>query len=200
MTAQELYSAVATGNLSAVQQHIDLGVDVNERAGIGGIAPLLLAAIKGEVAIARLLMDHGADPNTKSDIGEAPLMRAASYHSYELVELLLDRGAKIDERDDNGRTALMSAIGEAQPRIVELLVKRGASPEVPNRNGETALAQAQRLQTGSDYQYGETLRVLEAAIEERRLAAEAEAMRIAARDRLAARQKVLRQYRPHFKL
>ena len=57
-----------------------------------GVAPLHLACRHGHVQVARLLVDHGADPNLLSKAGLTPFHLAARHGHEAVVELLLDKG------------------------------------------------------------------------------------------------------------
>src|SRR5262249_36398956 len=67
-----------------------------------GLTPLHHAAERGATAVARLLLDHGADPNARDAHGQTPLHGAAHDGPWkdgpaqDLVRLLLERGATVD--------------------------------------------------------------------------------------------------------
>ena len=51
------------------------------------------AACAGECEVCKLLLSHGADPNTRSDVGRSPLWRAAFMGKADAAALLLAAGA-----------------------------------------------------------------------------------------------------------
>lgn len=117
-----------------------------------GESPLMLAAIKGDVALSRRLVDRGARINLP---GWAPLHYAASGPATEIVELLLERGADIDAGSANATTALMMAARYGSEASVSLLLARGADANRRNQRemgaadfaaeaGRTALAEQLR--------------------------------------------------------
>jgi len=63
-----LTSAVPSGDESAVSALIANGANVNESTG-GGQTPLILAVIFGHTHIVRLLVDAGADPQQRDNLG-----------------------------------------------------------------------------------------------------------------------------------
>ena len=56
----------------------------------------MLACYHGHLPLARLLLDHGADPNVLNDRGQSPLAGVVFKHEKEIVRLLLERGADPD--------------------------------------------------------------------------------------------------------
>ena len=89
--------------------------------------PLVLAAQKGQLTVAKYLLDHGAKPN----LGErqsTPLHAAAQAGHKALVELLLERGAAPNAIDDFGRTPLHIATQAGFLAISEVLLAKGANP------------------------------------------------------------------------
>lgn len=109
-------------------------LDVNALNDAGESA-LMLVVIRGDIDLARRLLERGAKVNQP---GWAPLHYAASGPEVRLVELLLDRGADIDAGSPNGSTALMMAARYGSEAGVELLLKRGADPKRRNERRLTA--------------------------------------------------------------
>jgi uncharacterized protein len=69
------------------------------------VAPLHSAVARRCVAIARLLLDRGADANAQQAGGFTPLHGAAANGDRAMAELLVDRGADPCMRNDDGCTA-----------------------------------------------------------------------------------------------
>jgi len=72
--------------LSAAWILLDHGADVNA-SNEKGETPLLICAAKGNVGIAELLLNHGADPNINVK-GQNLLTRAAKWGSGDIINLL----------------------------------------------------------------------------------------------------------------
>ena len=115
-------------------------IDVNVLSGQGE-SPLMLAALKGQLALAETLIKKGADVNKT---GWTPLHYAATGAHLPLIRLLLENYAYIDAESPNGSTPLMMASMYGNPEAVKLLIEEGADPMLKNQQGLTAQQFAQR--------------------------------------------------------
>jgi hypothetical protein len=96
-----------------------------DRAGftlIAGDTPLEIAALRGDLAMVRALLDAGAGSNPK--VLAAALVHAAGSRKIDVLHLLLDNGAPITSRDARGRTVLMAAAASGYPEMVKEVLKR----------------------------------------------------------------------------
>ena len=131
-----LSNAAYSMQLEAVQVLLEHNADVNSRNHYGG-TPLLEACEQhrdsqshGKVAdIVRRLLEHGADPNIRSDDDLTALHRASFNGLLKAAQLLLSYGAKVDEKDKNGRTPFQLAASEGHDEITKLLLEHGAVPQ-----------------------------------------------------------------------
>ena len=94
-----------------------------------GETPLMMAALKGHLDLARKLIDRGAKIHKP---GWAPAHYAATGPSVELLALLLERGADINAQSPNGSTPLMMAARFGTEDSIKLLVKKGADKNLRN--------------------------------------------------------------------
>jgi ankyrin repeat protein len=115
--------------------------------------PLLLAIDRLRSRIALLLIERGADVNTKTiDPGgneRTALMWAADKGLDEVVRALIAKGAPVNAPNNVGDTALMVAaegnganFGRNQPTVVRTLLALGADIEARNARGLTSLMRA----------------------------------------------------------
>jgi len=88
--------------------------------------PLVMAARKGNLEIAKLLIDAGSNVNKYASGDETPLMAAASSGNLSLVHFLIEKGASVDKRLSGNGTALLIAAKHGSPEIVSLLISKGA--------------------------------------------------------------------------
>ena len=136
-----LYIALSEPSLRAAQVLIDWPkTDVN-KLNAAGESALMLAALKGHLALAEKLIKKGADVNKT---GWTPLHYAASGGQVSIISLLLDNHAYIDAESPNGTTALMMAAMYGTSAAVKLLLREGADASLKNQQGLTALQFAER--------------------------------------------------------
>lgn len=94
---------------------------------------LFFAACHGQLEIARILLDAGAninDVNVNNNLRETACHVAARANHPHVVALLIARGANLAILDADGYTALCSAVYERNEGITIALIK-GGSPIVP---------------------------------------------------------------------
>ena len=91
---QQLQQAARQGDLSAVNEALTQGADVNAREEFGDTA-LNLAADSGHFDVAERLLDAGADLENVGGADLTPLMNATFSGNVKVVDLLLSRGARI---------------------------------------------------------------------------------------------------------
>ncbi len=79
---------------------------------------------EGQTELIKLLLQHGANPNTPSGLAQlTPLMLAVRSGNTEAVQLLLQAGARVNTRDSNGMNALHWAVAEKRHHMLPLLVE-----------------------------------------------------------------------------
>ena len=97
------------------------------------------AAMVGDVAAVRRLLDLGLPIDTPDSQGCTALLRAAGGGQLMAVGLLLQRGADSALAAETGATALSAAVSMRHPQIVELLLANGADVDQPLSGGITPL-------------------------------------------------------------
>jgi uncharacterized protein len=97
--------------------------------------PLMMACLRGQLALARQLVARGAAINRA---GWTPLHYAATGPGTAVVAWLLEQEAAIDAPSPNRSTPLMMAARYGAIDSAELLLARGANPKLRNDRGLTA--------------------------------------------------------------
>jgi hypothetical protein len=104
--------------------------------------PLMLAALRGNIELSRLLLSRGADVNKP---GWTALHYAASGEQTEIVRMLLDQYAYIDAEAPSGNTPLMMAVMYGPEANINVLLSAGADPTLKNNAGRTAMDLAEGI-------------------------------------------------------
>jgi uncharacterized protein len=136
-----LYVALRDSSLKAAQALIDWPKTNLEVRTAEDESPLMMAALKGHLELARKLIGKDADVNKT---GWTPLHYAATGGHVAIIELLLERHAYIDAESPNGTTPLMMAAHYGSPAAVKALLEAGADPMLKNQLGLTAIDFAHR--------------------------------------------------------
>lgn len=142
-----LQAAVLHRQHGMIRHLVVQGAPVN---GTGTLqSPLWFAVTHGDIHMAELLIDLGADVNWQTNEMGTPLHAAAhsgtaNEHRVALADLLLEHGARIDviQRDPMLRaeclaTALHAAVAGLDHLMVEFLLARGASLDVSDAQERT---------------------------------------------------------------
>lgn len=107
----DIHTAVLTGNLEAVKQHIEAGTDIDEKEPFGGSTPLISAATFGKPEIVKMLIDAGADLSIKNNDGSTALHSAAFFCHVEIVQMLIDADADKTIKNNFGATPRETVMG-----------------------------------------------------------------------------------------
>lgn len=107
----DIHTAVITGNLEALKQHIEAGTNINEKDPFGGSSPLISAAVFGKTEEAKTLLNAGADINFQNNDGSTALHSASFFCRPEIVKMLLDKGADKTIKNKYGATPYETVAG-----------------------------------------------------------------------------------------
>ena len=120
----ELYSTEPCcehdADLSLVQDLLEKETPFDLPDG-NGSTPLALAARAGNELIVELLLEAGADPNSRDREGASPLLNAAAWGHHGIAVTLLEKGADLDAVDIEGRSAAEMAKDRAHMRVYRML-------------------------------------------------------------------------------
>jgi uncharacterized protein len=125
MTTAKFISACSTGKVDAVLSHIEAGIGTDVRDGYS-FTGLIWAGRKGHVAVAKALLEHGADIEAHDVRGRTALFHAVTYQRYELVEFLAKSAANVNPVDSDGWTPLDFSHTSRHAKMFGLLQRLGA--------------------------------------------------------------------------
>ena len=145
-----LMLAAASGHADAVTlllSHPKINIDHQDRHGSKS---LILSAEYGDINVAQVLLDKGADTEvTETPVGGdgTALNRAIDYNSISIVQLLIERGANVHHKDIFDRGMLHSAAVNECEEILRILLesKKGLDVNAQDINGKTTLHDAARF-------------------------------------------------------
>jgi ankyrin repeat protein len=121
-----------------------------------GQTPLIRAALAGDVAVMRLLLEHGADPKIKTYQGSTVLMAAAGVNwvigetfsrsddeYLEAAKLCLELGLDVNAVNEQGFRAIHGAANRGFDKMVQLLADNGAMLDVKDSQNRTPMTFAE---------------------------------------------------------
>ena len=103
-----------------------------------GYTPLARAVSRGNLDIARLLINRGANPHTITKEKTTILMLSVLSKNNKLTIFLLTRDIDIDAKEIAGETALMLAAATGQETMVNSLIEAGADLLTRNLDDQNA--------------------------------------------------------------
>lgn len=136
--------ATRQGNVNMVKEFIRIGLDVNTSLDATQVpsTPLGWAACLGRIETAKILLQHGADPNvTDPKDGRSVLHHACDSDNPAMVDLILENyvgslSTKLERKDDHGCTPLDYAFQTGKHKAASHMISLGANAwtrDVSNR-------------------------------------------------------------------
>jgi ankyrin repeat protein len=150
-----LQRAAADGDVRELEQLLRDGAYVNTRCDFRSWTALHVAADRGQVAAARVLLEHGAKVDLQDTDGYTPLHvtgsnpkahpRSTESARNEVAVVLLDHGANPNATTNYGYNPLHCAVRSDDAALVRILLDRGADPSHTDSGGYTPLELARHL-------------------------------------------------------
>jgi len=129
-------AAPRPGAYRSVRLLLDAGAEVDAaRTNYLGYSPLAYAILTGDDAVARLLLERGANPHPPA--GRFPPVVAAAYTGRSVIlEDLVRRGARLDCNDDFVGHGLNALFYAGHSALVPYAIERGADLHRKSSYGE----------------------------------------------------------------
>ncbi|KAK0617885.1 ankyrin repeat-containing domain protein [Bombardia bombarda] len=125
---------------AAMKLMLERGADIEACCGQSGKSPLSAAAASGNEMGVEVLLDKGAQLESRDKKGRTALFHAAAQGHESVMRLLLDRKPNIEAPDNEGMTPLLVAIKKGLKHMVKLLLESGASAVSSGRDLPLCLA------------------------------------------------------------
>ena len=93
--------------------------DINYNSPSG--TALAAAAIKGNIALVKVLLENKANPDIKDGMGMTALLYASQFENKEMIQLLLKYKADKKIVSDDGKSAMDYAVFNKNQEIIGLL-------------------------------------------------------------------------------
>ena len=90
-----LFAAARSGDVQKATRLLAAGANVNYRGGLFAERPLHVASAKGDIAMVRTLLQHGASVDAVCERRNTPLHEAVLANAADVVVVLRDAGADV---------------------------------------------------------------------------------------------------------
>ena len=113
--------------------------------GFGLSTPLHRATECTNFEMVQLLLESGADVDSRDDTGGTPLHRLQvadeeEAEGQDITRLLLEYGANVNAQDKDGNTPLLVVAHRGHACAAQILLEHGAEPNAKNHDGQTPLS------------------------------------------------------------
>ncbi|XP_050920256.1 E3 ubiquitin-protein ligase XBAT33 [Lathyrus oleraceus] len=123
-SGERLVAAARDGDLVEAKMLLEFNPSLAKYSTFGGLnSPLHFAASKGHNEIMALLLEKGADVNSRNYCGQTALMQACRHGHWEVVQTLMLYRCNVMKADYlSGRTTLHFATVSGHVRCIRLVV------------------------------------------------------------------------------
>ncbi|MBC7643007.1 MAG: ankyrin repeat domain-containing protein [Flavobacterium sp.] len=134
---KNIFDIARSGTIKEMKSAFKKNPDCINELNSNKSSTLILASYRGNIEVAKFLINNIKNINYVSDMGTA-LMGATYKNQIDLVQLMIFKNADINLQDLNGNTALMLAVQTKNLSMVQLLSNNKADKTIKNKEGKTA--------------------------------------------------------------
>lgn len=138
---KDVFDVARSGTVQEMESLMKENPDVINSVSQMGFSPLILACYRGNVEVAKYLIDKTKDLNYNSPEGTALSSLCINYNK-ELVEKILAKNADPNIQDSHGNTPLLWAVKRNNLELVSLLLKNKADINMKDSVGISAFEYA----------------------------------------------------------
>lgn len=138
---KDVFDVARSGTVPEMEILIKQNPEIVNSVNPMGFSPLILACYRGNVEVAKYLIDKTKDVNYNSPEGTALSSLCINYNK-ELVERLLARNADPNIQDAHGNSPLLWAVKRSNLELVGLLLDRKADINMKDSAGISAFEYA----------------------------------------------------------
>ncbi|XP_068219711.1 uncharacterized protein [Palaemon carinicauda] len=135
LIGQQLMPTVESGDSEVLQQWLEWGASPDTKGNLHW-SILHHACARGQLNIASLLIERGADVNIEDSNKTTPLHTACFHGHSRIASLLIDSNANINAQDQRGNTPLHSAVSGGHAELINVLLERNCDTTIPNKEGQ----------------------------------------------------------------
>lgn len=148
---KEILWAANEGKADLVESILMRDITTKDSVDDDGYTPLHRAAYTNNVDIAKILIQHGANVNAKTEFGWTPLHSAVKWSNAECAAFLLQHGADVNAISQGQQTPLhiASTVSNCRETAMTLMMETNCDTGALNNSEETAAEIARR--TGLSY-------------------------------------------------
>lgn len=142
----DFFETAALGSVDDLRRQLDADRSlVKSRNGFGWTA-LHMAAFAGNAANVKLLIDRGAEVNSRAEtkFHNTPLQTALLTGEYDAAKVLLENGADALIRQNKGFTPMHEAAFMGRIDLIQLLIDHGAELNSRTDDGRSPMSEAMR--------------------------------------------------------
>jgi ankyrin repeat protein len=135
---QSIFDLARTGDVVAMQKLLDTQPNQVNQLSEQGLSPFLLAAYRGNNAVAKLLIERGADIHTCYAEGSA-IYGVIYKNNIEILDFMLQKGINVNDTCQFTQfgTPLHFAMSLRRYDIIERLLAHHTDLKMTDQNGKT---------------------------------------------------------------